>query len=214
MVGYGRVVGGDYLNATVSTPVGSTLVVQAGFKFRKLTPENVAEWDEVVTDGKGNAVSAVGKAVAGAVLPGQLGKAASAAVGATLDSIGPTHVVRVDWSDGKRSLIKLPDAMFRHLELVLQALRAEPVEPASATHPTSAPADKPTVAEQAFSLVSGIVKDRFPARPAASPSTVEPTQSAQPDVAEQLKKLASLRDAGILTDEEFAAKKAELLARF
>ncbi|MDR5691837.1 SHOCT domain-containing protein [Agromyces indicus] len=30
---------------------------------------------------------------------------------------------------------------------------------------------------------------------------------------EQLTKLASLRDAGILTDEEFLAKKTELLAR-
>ncbi|MBA8847027.1 SHOCT domain-containing protein [Microcella alkalica] len=33
------------------------------------------------------------------------------------------------------------------------------------------------------------------------------------DVAAQLEKLASLRDAGVLTEEEFAAKKTELLAR-
>jgi hypothetical protein len=98
MVGYGRVVGGDYKGANVSTPLGSTLVVQAGLKFRKLTPENVAEWDEVVTDGKGNPVAAVSKAVAGAVLPGQLGKAASVAVGATFDAMGSSHVVRVDWA--------------------------------------------------------------------------------------------------------------------
>ncbi|MFB9333405.1 SHOCT domain-containing protein [Actinoplanes octamycinicus] len=37
--------------------------------------------------------------------------------------------------------------------------------------------------------------------------------TAQPDVVEQLTKLASLRDAGILTDEEFARKKAQLLER-
>jgi len=34
-----------------------------------------------------------------------------------------------------------------------------------------------------------------------------------PDIPEQITKLASLRDAGILTNEEFEAKKAELLAR-
>ncbi|MGX9346581.1 SHOCT domain-containing protein [Microbacterium sp. KNMS] len=34
-----------------------------------------------------------------------------------------------------------------------------------------------------------------------------------PDIAGQLQRLASLRDAGILTDEEFGAKKAELLKR-
>ncbi|MDB5478878.1 MAG: hypothetical protein JWM96_1373 [Alphaproteobacteria bacterium] len=213
MVGYGRVVGGDYLNATVSTPIGSTLVVQAGLKFRKLVPENVAEWDEVVPDGKGNVISAVGKAVAGAVLPGQLGKAASAALGATLDSFGPTHVVDVGWADGKRSLIRLPDTMFKHLDLVLRAQRAEPVGPVSGSEPAPAPAEKPTVTEQAFSLVSGIVRDRFPARGTPPLAPAEPVQPAQIDVVEQLKSLASLRDAGILTDEEFTAKKAELLGR-
>lgn len=216
MVGYGRVVGGDFLNATVSTPIGSTLVVQAGFKFRKLIAENVAEWDEVVPDGKGNVVSAVGRAVAGAILPGQLGKAASAALGATLDSIGPTHVVDVGWADGKRSLIKMPDAMFKHLDLVLRAQRTEPVQPGPGAELASLPVEKPTVTEQAFSLVSGIVRDHFPRRttPLLAPPEPVPVPQAQFDVIEQLKKLASLHDAGILTDEEFAAKKAELLARF
>jgi hypothetical protein len=49
-----------------------------------------------------------------------------------------------------------------------------------------------------------------PATPAAAPLT---PIAPQPDVAEQLQKLASLRDSGILTDEEFTAKKTELLAR-
>lgn len=38
-------------------------------------------------------------------------------------------------------------------------------------------------------------------------------QEQAPDVLAQLEKLGSLRDAGILTEEEFAAKKAELLGR-
>jgi hypothetical protein len=33
------------------------------------------------------------------------------------------------------------------------------------------------------------------------------------DLLEQLKKLADMRDAGVLTDEEFQAKKTEILAR-
>ena len=41
-----------------------------------------------------------------------------------------------------------------------------------------------------------------------------PAQPAAPDHIDQLQKLASLRDAGILTEEEFTAKKAEILARF
>jgi hypothetical protein len=42
--------------------------------------------------------------------------------------------------------------------------------------------------------------------PAAAPP-------AAPDAMDQLRKLSELRDAGILTDSEFEAKKAELLAR-
>lgn len=38
-------------------------------------------------------------------------------------------------------------------------------------------------------------------------------QQNQPDVLEQIQKLASLKDAGILTEEEFAAKKADLLSK-
>jgi hypothetical protein len=37
--------------------------------------------------------------------------------------------------------------------------------------------------------------------------------SAQPDVTEQIAKLAALRDQGALTEDEFATKKAELLGR-
>nr|WP_246223725.1 SHOCT domain-containing protein [Pseudarthrobacter psychrotolerans] len=194
----------------MSTPVGSTLVVQAGLKFRKLTPQNVAEWHEVVTDGKGNPVGAVSKAVAGAVLPGQIGKAASVAIGATFDAMGSSHVVRIDWADGKRSLIKLPDGMFKHLELVLENHRALPTEP-SLDQVVPAPVEKPTVTEQAFSLVSGIIKDRLPTPTKTPPADQAPVTT--PDVTELISKLAALREAGMLTDDEFSAKKAELLER-
>jgi Bacterial PH domain/Short C-terminal domain len=50
--------------------------------------------------------------------------------------------------------------------------------------------------------------------PGPSPSTPENAAApAQPDIADQLKKLGELRDAGVLTAEEFDSKKAELLAR-
>jgi hypothetical protein len=46
-----------------------------------------------------------------------------------------------------------------------------------------------------------------PPAPAAPPPPAEP----QPDLADQLRKLADLRDAGVLTEEEFAAQKAKIL---
>jgi Short C-terminal domain len=38
-------------------------------------------------------------------------------------------------------------------------------------------------------------------------------QVSTPSIPEQISQLAALRDAGILTEEEFNAKKAELLSR-
>jgi len=49
---------------------------------------------------------------------------------------------------------------------------------------------------------------------AKSPTVAAPTPaSAEPDIAGQIKKLADLRDSGILSEEEFSDKKTELLKR-
>ena len=40
-----------------------------------------------------------------------------------------------------------------------------------------------------------------------------PTQGSVPSVADQIKQLAELRDAGLVTEQEFEAKRTELLAR-
>lgn len=45
--------------------------------------------------------------------------------------------------------------------------------------------------------------------PVSEPAPV----AAAPDLTVQLQQLAALRDAGVLTEEEFAAKKADILAR-
>jgi hypothetical protein len=54
-----------------------------------------------------------------------------------------------------------------------------------------------------------------PATPSPAPTPpIPPTSAAAaPDIAEEIEKLADLKAKGILTDEEFATKKAELLAR-
>ena len=179
MVGQGKVVGGHYINGTVSTGYKGDLVIAAGLKRRKLTGDEVAKWEEVAaeTGGGAAAAGAVGKMVAGAVLPGLMGKVAGAALDATLGSTArPPRTIRVDWSDGKQSLIRLPEKLFTHLTVVL--------------------------------------KDRQVGAPlAANPSAVASQSPPQLDLAEQIGKLAQLRDHGALTEEEFVAKKGELLAR-
>jgi Short C-terminal domain/Domain of unknown function (DUF4429) len=51
--------------------------------------------------------------------------------------------------------------------------------------------------------------EEYIAQKSAPPSVVP----AAPDITDQLKKLAELRDAGVLTDAEFESKKSELLSR-
>ena len=48
-----------------------------------------------------------------------------------------------------------------------------------------------------------------PAQPAPAPS---PPAAPQPDMFDELRKLAELKNAGILTDEEFTTQKARILA--
>ena len=60
-------------------------------------------------------------------------------------------------------------------------------------------------------MIGGVPAPVTPEPAPPAPVSVPPTP--QPDVAAQLQQLASLRDAGILTEDEFAAKKTEILAR-
>jgi hypothetical protein len=47
----------------------------------------------------------------------------------------------------------------------------------------------------------------------ATPAAAAPQQQSQPNTVSQLEELAALRDRGVLTDGEFQAQKARLLAR-
>jgi len=200
MAVWGKVVGGHFMNATIDTNRKGELALQLGgaaaFKRRPtLTADTVAAWEEITSDTRGGAagaISNIGQAVARAALPGRAGKAASAAVGSAVDSAKSTpHIVRVDWVDGNQSLIRLPDKLFQHLAVLLKDRQLQTAAPPAAA-PT--PESPPGVIGQLARLVG-----------AAS----EP----QPDLTEQIAKLAALRDQGALTEDEFAAKKAELLGR-
>src|SRR3954467_6233128 len=120
MVLYGRVVGGEYINATINTNRHGELALSRGYKRTpNLTADEVAAWQEIIPETRGGAAGAVsklGQAVARASLPGTGGKAAAAAFDSAVESAMATqHTVRVDWVDGKQSLLRLPDKLFQHL---------------------------------------------------------------------------------------------------
>lgn len=64
--------------------------------------------------------------------------------------------------------------------------------------------------EAAKSLLTQLILGSHPAQQAPTPPPA-PAASAPSSAIEQLKELAQLRDAGVLTDAEFAAQKAKLL---
>ena len=200
----GKVVAGDYVNAMITTNRKGELALSLPLKRTpNLTVEVVASSEELAPDTRGGAAGAfskVGQAVARAALPGAAGKAASAAVDSAVDAaVSNQHTVRVDWADGKQSLIHLPGKLFQHLTIVLKDRRIvnafPPPAPPAPSMPTPPPLMAPAGVIGKLAFLAGA------------------TTNTQPDVMEQIAKLAALRDQGVLTDEEFVEKKSELLRR-
>lgn len=121
----GKVVGGQYMNAIVTLTAKGGLALQVPLKFKKvpLNHDTVAAWQELAQETRGGAagvMGGVGQAVAGAVLPGIVGRIASAAIGSAMNSTRPPRTLRIDWTDGKQSLIQLPEKLFTHLAVLLE----------------------------------------------------------------------------------------------
>jgi hypothetical protein len=216
MASYGKVVGGHFINATIDTNRKGELALRsAGFsKTPNLTADAVASWEEIISEKRGGAagaVSKVGQAVARAALPGAVGRATSAAVGSVADLVGAPHTVRVDWVDGKQSLIELPDKLFQHLAILLKDCQIATAVPAPKPPEPPEPPEPPPpgVVEQLAKEASQLIRSESESRRQRAGAA----PAAEPDVTEQIAKLAALRDQGALTEDEFAAKKAELLGR-
>lgn len=200
----GRVVGGHLVNGVVDADRfkgGLSIQHPANpFKRSKLNAATVLEWEELIT--KDSVAGLMGQAAAKAALPGMLGAALGAGLGA---SMRYGHTVRVDWSDGNQSLLTLPEKLFLTFSVLLKDKQVvtEMASPrGSMPEPSQA---QPGVTEKIVDLASSVLQRN------RTSVVAEPVGAT--DAVEQLEKLASLRDAGILTEEEFAAKKAELLKR-
>lgn len=206
--GQGRVVGGHLANGSVlsggTTPFSknSDLSIQHTsnpFKRHRINSETIREWEELPA--KDGVMGAVGRAAASAAIPGRIGKAVGAGLGAAVNS---GHTVRVTWVDGKQSIIELPEKQYMVLSVLMGALRIATEPPESPT--TDLPVPTSGVGETITDLAASVLSRRRQAPPSAETS---PTL----DVSDQITKLAALHAQGILTDSEFSEKKAELLKR-
>ena len=207
--GQGRVVGGHLSSGTVvaggASPFSknSDLSIQHAsnpFKRHRINAETVTEWEELAK--KEGVAGAVGRAAATAAIPGRVGKAVGAGLGAAVNA---GHTVRVTWAaDGKQSIIELPEKQFMVFSILLKdrQIATDLAQNVEGGVPSARPAPSERIADLALSVISRGRQDA----PAAK---ALPTQ----DVTEQIAKLAALHAQGILTDVEFSDKKAELLQR-
>ncbi len=106
-----------------------------------------------------------------------------------------------------------------------------PVSPAAAAAPAAEPPSAPSRPDSAVAQFQSQVQSQGaaprppepaapPLEPAAAPEPKQPAAAAEAergpgaaDILDTIARLAALRDGGALTDEEFAEKKRELLAR-
>lgn len=122
--GQGRVVGGHLSSGTVlsggSAPFSknSDLSIQHAsnpFKRHKINAQTVTEWEEL--NPEEGVTGAIGRAAATVAIPGRIGKAVGAGLGAAMNS---GHAVRVTWADGKQSIIELPGKQFMVFSILLK----------------------------------------------------------------------------------------------
>ncbi len=129
-----------------------------------------------------------------------VGKAVGAGLGAAMNS---GHTVRISWADGKQSIIALPEKQYMVLSVLLKDRQIATELPQRLA--PEAPSAQPGVSDRVAGALSVFTKGKHES------ST---TEGVRPhDVTEQISKLAALHAQGILTDAEFADKKAELLRR-
>jgi len=206
LTGQGRVVGGHLAGGIVhsggTTPFSKNgdLSIQHSanpFKRQKINSDTVLEWEEL--DVRDGVAGVIGQAAAMAALPGRVGKAVGAGVGAAFNS---GHRLRVTWAGGEQSIVGLPEKQFLVFSVLLKDRQVATELPAK---PESLDA-QPGVSGR----IAGFASTVFPSGKRRLGAVED---AAVPDVTDQIAKLASLHAQGILTDAEFADKKAELLKR-
>ena len=110
MAAKNRVIAGDYEGKMVMSTLGIVSISTGFTKSIELNKDTVEEYEIIDESKRKSAVSAVGRAFVGGVILGPVGWLA----GLSAKSKG-THVIAVQFKDGKKSLLQIDDKIYSSL---------------------------------------------------------------------------------------------------
>jgi hypothetical protein len=199
--GQGRVVGGYLVNGTVLASKDG-LSIQKFIKRHKIAQETVSAWEELRVE---KSAAKIINSVAGTILPRGIGRTVGATIGASV-SLG--HTVKILWVTEEQSVIELPEKLFMILKTLLVGQEVKQVVYLATENSDT----ETSLAEQLVELVAQILPKNGTSERLVENSAQESSKdSPQRDVIDQLERLSTLRNQGVLSDEEFAALKDKLL---
>lgn len=105
-----KVIAGDYENKVVMATGGKVLIAASITNPIILSATNVVNYEVMNTDSRKSATSAVGRGLIGNFLVGPIGTVAALSA-----KNKNTHIVAVEFSDGKRSLLEIDDKIYKTL---------------------------------------------------------------------------------------------------
>jgi hypothetical protein len=105
-----KVVAGDYEGKMVMQNFGIVSISTSFTKSFELNKDNVEEYEVIDESSRKSATSAVGRAFVGGAILGPVGWLA----GLSAKSKG-THVVAIEFKDGKKSLLEINDKIYSAL---------------------------------------------------------------------------------------------------
>jgi hypothetical protein len=109
-----KVIAGDYVGKPLVHTLGIVMINYGFFKNLNVDKNTVESYEVVNEESHKSAMSAVGRGLVGSLLVGPVGMLA----GLSAKSVG-THVVAIQFKDGKKSLLEVDDKIYSSLTKAL-----------------------------------------------------------------------------------------------
>ncbi len=207
----GKVTSGRYSGRFLSVSSSGALAINKGIGHRKVTTTTVASWEVISVENlqRRSLARRTASKTLDSIAWGAFFEAPWIAL-LSKEKSGRFHNVKLDWFDGGHSLVQLPESLY----VIMQATLGPPSASSTSLPPGNAarlPLPPPTRSTSSLPNPTGPTGPTGPIAQTGPGTTA--TSNTHDDVIEQIARLATLRDRGALTEDEFLRKKTDLLSR-